>query len=234
MEPRTTPLPASHGASQPGLAGSPPETSMTYIPLVRDENHWAVQLSRISVSGGSGGEMLPEHVACWNEPCVAVIDTGASGILAPSSHAYAIRQRQGSVQGDCSNFDDLPTIHFRLGGPGNAGVDVTLRPEHYIKRLKYTVLPSISSETCKTHFAPISLSGYNVPAWVLGVPFLQEYLVEFDRSTFPPRIGLARHAGPCPGESKDVTTLPAASSSNVQSAPAEKLADVAFLQFSGQ
>lgn len=191
--------------------GRAPWQSMSYMPLVRDARHWAVPLSNIKVDGGTGGTLMPDEVACWHEPCVAVIDTGASGILAPSSHAYGLYQRFGGVKGDCSNFEQLPTVHFRLGGPGAAGIDVTLKPKHYVKRLKY-ISGALATESCKTQFAPITLDGYGVvPVWVLGVPFLQEYVVEFDRSQYPARIGVAPHPGECgdsSGQAALTSTLP--------------------------
>jgi hypothetical protein len=203
--------------------------SMVHIDILR-HNHWSIPLRRVSVGGNGSGHLLDSRygseIACWDKPCVAVIDTGSSGLLAPSSHVFALYQRFGGVVADCSNYEKLPDIHFRLGGDGaDDGMDVTLSPRDYVKRLRFgsVTSPDLFTESCRSQFAAATLQTYDSPVWVLGVPFLQEHVVEFDRSRSPARLGIGAHPGACPGPAVSAEA-PAALSSQLAEPDKQQIA----------
>mmetsp|Transcript_43542 Transcript_43542/g.78216 ORF Transcript_43542/g.78216 Transcript_43542/m.78216 type:complete len:490 (-) Transcript_43542:13-1482(-) len=172
--------------------------------------HWAVNLSNVSVWQKTKGM---QKLACWAEPCVAVIDTGSSVVSAPKHHLPRLR-RALAVQLGCENYDDLPDLHFHLGGRSvQAGMDVVLPARSYAKHVHVKVTAAGSNrknksasksgidELCEPRLGDSSFLTTNIPVWILGVPFLQEYMCEFDRSRFPAQVGIAAHPGSCPSSS---------------------------------
>lgn len=175
---------------------------------VLGDQHWAVNLSNISVLHKMQGL---QKLACWDEPCAAVIDTGSSVLSAPKHHVSRLRRALGVKYG-CSNWANLPDLHFHLGGKGTeAGVDVVLPARSYAKHVQLKAVTASShdenksvqepliTEICEPRLGDSTFLNADIAVWILGVPFLQEYVCEFDRSRFPAQVGIAAHPGICPG-----------------------------------
>jgi len=120
------------------------------------EMHWAVSLGdmkvvgnvsapaaptpRPPVLGGGGNKVVREAVqtgasnastgvACPDDKCTAILDTGSNILAGPAAVMKALAA-QVNVATDCSNFDSLPTIAFSFGGKA-----VTVHPEGYVMKI---------------------------------------------------------------------------------------------------
>lgn len=201
-------------------AGIQMRKSMTYLSVVGNQ-HWAVALHSISVSHGRH-KRLNNLSMCIHQPCAAMIDTGSSEILAPPKHLEQILHAIGHVDRGCKNYGQLPELHLELGnGKGfgdGSSLKVVLSPRAYVKRLLIQELDEArlssnndshgnvsrqerlldSYEICQLRLSSNTVVGDDTASvWILGVPFLQEHVVEFDRSQPCAKIGIAAHAGIC-------------------------------------
>lgn len=191
---------------RPQALGSP---KYTWLDVV-GKHHWAVPLSKVSVKP-QNDKSYP--AACWDKPCAALIDSGTGVFSAPGLQLHKLTQMVGPVMGNCLNLENLPTIEFRLGGDGDDGIDVVLNPSNYVEHITLPALPGSDSsrhrEMCSLMFVQHDIQTSYGPAWVLGVPFFQEFLLEYDRARSPPRIGIVKRSGDCPGEPDRVDRGPA-------------------------
>ncbi|KAJ3130181.1 Vacuolar protease A [Nowakowskiella sp. JEL0407] len=116
----------------------------------------------------------------------AIIDTGSSLLVLPTSEATKINNQIGGKKGfngqytvDCATVSKLPELDIRLGGK-----KFTLRGEEYILK----VSGFGGSETCVSGFAGMDFPGS--PMWILGDVFLRVYYSVYDLGNN--RVGLAR------------------------------------------
>eukprot|EP00928_Gymnodinium_smaydae_P078227 TRINITY_DN6199_c0_g1_i1.p1 TRINITY_DN6199_c0_g1~~TRINITY_DN6199_c0_g1_i1.p1 ORF type:complete len:324 (-),score=30.65 TRINITY_DN6199_c0_g1_i1:112-1083(-) len=165
----------------------------TYLPVVGD-SHWATSLSSVKFVQGNAVSPL----GCETSSCVAVVDTGSSVIVVPFQYFGKIRQALPKFSGGACPPDlaKLPELRLRLGNDKGEGIDIVLPPLAYVEQLRYR-RGSLDTYFCKLRLIPGNVHSSGKPAWVLGVPFLQWYLVDFDRSTRPARLGISSHPGVC-------------------------------------
>lgn len=162
----------------PGMLQWP---STKYVDVIGDK-HWAVSLSEVSVRHRD--DMKMRRFACFGgAPCAALIDTGSkmSTIPVPFMAGF-MAQIGGKVESDCSNYDSLPDLHFQL-----SGVEFMLPRASYVN--------NFGNVRCTLAFTTSSVLMGGMPLWVFGAPFLREFIVEFDRSRQPARIGFSPHPG---------------------------------------
>lgn len=186
---------AGAGAENPGA-----HAAMTYLEVVGSER-WAVNLTRVALRPHRGG---PERDVLSGVSAVALIDTGTSTIQAPRGHLRGLRRAMGAVDWDCANVGELPDLVLRLGSEAD-GLEVVLPPSAYVRRLRHRRLAADAraapaDEVCSSRLAENSVASGGrggPPVWVLGVPFLQEYMCEFDRGAGRPRVGVVKHPGVC-------------------------------------
>lgn len=101
--------------------------------------------------------------------CLLIVDTGTSILTGPPLLVDPLLKSIGTVNPDCSNRDQLPTIAFTLNG-----VDMTLEPEFYVI---YTD-DGTGKMTCQLGIESLNPG---LPLWILGDPFLRKYYTIFDR-----------------------------------------------------
>eukprot|EP00747_Dinoflagellata_sp_TGD_P182688 gnl/TRDRNA2_/TRDRNA2_37032_c0_seq1.p1 gnl/TRDRNA2_/TRDRNA2_37032_c0~~gnl/TRDRNA2_/TRDRNA2_37032_c0_seq1.p1 ORF type:complete len:507 (-),score=50.29 gnl/TRDRNA2_/TRDRNA2_37032_c0_seq1:66-1586(-) len=183
--------------------------TVAYLDVIGNQ-HWAVNLSQVALQDHtaaatrSNGSTAFKKLSCWDQPCAAVIDTASSLIEVPTEHLSELLKRIGRVHLGCDNFDKLPNLHLHLGSTVNGGIDIVLPPRSYVKRVQLSSSNdpgkpmSEPQELCTLKIGESRVIKGDIPVWILGVPFLQEYVCEFDRSGSPPRIGVAAHPGVCP------------------------------------
>lgn len=147
-----------------------------------DDFHWQLEPRQIK---------LGTHQVC-NGPCSAVLDSGTSILAAPSSSALHLKRSLPEVPSNCS-LEGLPSLVMQL----TDGRELILSPASYVMKLQgnYDVFDSLASSgkivwrrpaanssnstrsrTCVPMFQ-ITSSGH----WILGMPFIREYAVHFDR-----------------------------------------------------
>lgn len=176
---------------------------VNYLAVI-GETHWGVKLSNFAVKHMTESE--PWKVACWDKPCAALIDTGTSYLTAPDDHFSAMLQSFSQIDSRCVNLDILPDIQFRLGGEGDDGIDIVLPARTYVEKLRVKSTVGHSGhpgeqfeDQCNLKYKPANVfSSQGVPVFILGMPFLFDYVAEYDRSASPPRIGIAKKSFDCP------------------------------------
>jgi len=184
--------------------------NFVHVDVVGD-GHWQVKMSRVAIKAKDSRFAIP--IACFDEPCTAAIDSGTGTWGVPNGQFLHVWGSVGRVALNCDNFAQLPNIHFHLGAPGAAGIDVDLSPDMYVDHLVVPVYPGMSgggstlkgnkTESCVNMLTPHGITTSEGSMWVLGQPFLWQYLVEYDHKN--KRVGLMKKSGrDCPGKAEEV------------------------------
>lgn len=147
------------------------------------DNHWAIKMSKVSVSTDGNGDLC-------HEGCVAIVDTGTSLIAGPSEALDKLAQQLPDVLEDCSNLHSLPNLRFTLDGQ-----DFDMPPSTWVLKVESEESTTqwfgpfkMKSKTgtkkvmCVPAFMEINMKSQFGPVWILGMPFLREYAVKFDRA----------------------------------------------------
>ncbi|XP_060786817.1 pepsin A-like [Neoarius graeffei] len=144
--------------------------SIYWIPL-SSETYYQITMDSVSING--------QAVACCGG-CQAVVDTGTSMIVGPTSDINNINAWMGATvnqYGDynvnCNNIQSMPSVTFTLNG-----YSFTIPPSSYVSQNSYG---------CMTGF-----SGSNDFLWILGDVFIRNYYTIFNRQTNS--VGLAQLA----------------------------------------
>lgn len=162
-----------------------------YTPVIRDTSaltYWTVSLSEFAV-GTSSDFTTPDDVvialsACTYESCLAIIDSGTSGIAIPSDY-YASILSAVTVGKNCRDLtcvgvqeSDFPVLLVGLA-PDNM---FPLLPSDYVECSQFN--------ECILRFQESS------SLWILGDVFIQAYYTVFDMKNL--RVGFACD-GDCSG-----------------------------------
>ncbi|KAK2851322.1 hypothetical protein Q5P01_007598 [Channa striata] len=144
---------------------------ITWIPLT-SATYWQIKMDSVSING--------QTVAC-SGGCQAIIDTGTSLIVGPTSDISNINSwvgastdQYGDASVNCQNIQSMPEVTFTLNG--NA---FTIPASAYVSQGYYG---------CTTGFG----QGGSDQLWILGDVFIRQYYAVFD--TQGPSIGLAQAA----------------------------------------
>ncbi|XP_041801022.1 pepsin A-like [Chelmon rostratus] len=143
---------------------------ITWIPL-SSATYWQISMDSVTING--------QTVAC-SGGCQAIIDTGTSLIVGPTSDINNINSwvgastnQYGEAIVNCQNIQSMPEVTFTLNGHA-----FTVPSSAYV---------SESSDGCSTGFG----QGGSMQLWILGDVFIREYYTVFDAST--QYIGLAKN-----------------------------------------
>ncbi|KAM7412030.1 hypothetical protein PAMA_021820 [Pampus argenteus] len=154
-----------------GLDSSHYTGDITWIPL-SSESYYQIKMDSVTING--------QTVAC-SGGCQAIIDTGTSLIVGPTTDINNMNTRVGATTTtnqngeavvNCQNIQSMPDITFTLNG--NA---FTVPASAYVTQ---------SSDSCYTGFGQEGTD----QLWILGDVFIREYYAIFD--TESQRIGLAK------------------------------------------
>ncbi|XP_047582776.1 chymosin-like [Lutra lutra] len=143
--------------------------SLHWVPVTVQE-YWQFTVDRVTVNG--------VVVAC-DGGCQAILDTGTSMLVGPSSDILNIQTAIGATQDqygvfdiNCGNLNNMPDVVFEIHGQ------------------KYPLPPSAYTNTdmgfCSSGFQGEGDS----QLWILGDVFIREYYSVFDRVNN--RLGLAK------------------------------------------
>ncbi|KAJ8370254.1 hypothetical protein SKAU_G00102820 [Synaphobranchus kaupii] len=142
--------------------------NINWIPL-SSETYWQFSMASVTINGNT--------VAC-SQGCQAIVDTGTSQIVGPTSDINSIQNSIGATTnqyGDstvqCSNIGSMPEVTFNING-----YPFTIPASAYITQ---------SSYGCRTGF-----SGSSQQLWILGDVFIRQYYAIFDRGNN--NVGLAQ------------------------------------------
>ncbi|KAJ8017202.1 hypothetical protein DPEC_G00015360 [Dallia pectoralis] len=134
---------------------------ITWIPLT-SETYWQVKMDSVTING---------NVVACSGGCQAIIDTGTSQIVGPTSDIANMNAWVGTTSNpdgqnsvNCNNLANTPEITFTLNG--NAFT------------LPATAYTSQSYYGCATGFG----NGGTDQLWILGDVFIRHYYTIFDRA----------------------------------------------------
>ncbi|CAL8251615.1 unnamed protein product [Arctogadus glacialis] len=151
-----------------GIEASYYTGQINWIPLT-SATYWQIKMDSVTINGNP--------VAC-NGGCQAIIDTGTSLIVGPSSDISnmnswvgASTDQYGDATVNCQNIGSMPEVVFTLSGHS-----FTIPASAYVSQ---------SSYGCNTGFG-----GGNDQLWILGDVFIRQFYVIFDSQN--KNIGLAQ------------------------------------------
>ncbi|XP_036129290.1 chymosin-like [Molossus molossus] len=140
-----------------------------WVPITVQE-YWQFTVDSVTVDG--------VVVAC-DGGCQAILDTGTSMLVGPSSDILSIQKAIGATQSqfgmfdiNCGSLSSMPTVVFEIHGK-----KYPLPPSAYTSQ---------DSDFCTSGFQGDDSS----EQWILGDVFIREYFSVFDRANN--RVGLAK------------------------------------------
>jgi len=178
-------------------------TNMFRTVPVQEGLFWAAALESVQLGalpGASDGQHSTP-IGCSDGPCTAIVDSGTSLLVAPSSAAWQVEEaldKWRALSGNCTDLSSLPNLEFKMGG-----IPFTLPPESYVGDVsgdwekldpdlrrylphferKMQSLKSGSEfqgfDACTPLLMVMDSSFDNVPVWILGMPFFRQYYTTF-------------------------------------------------------
>ncbi|XP_054567950.1 chymosin-like [Eptesicus fuscus] len=143
--------------------------SLHWVPITVQE-YWQFTVDSVTVDG--------VVVAC-DGGCQAILDTGTSMLVGPSSDILSIQKAIGATKDqfgmfeiNCGSLSSMPTVVFQINGK-----KYPLPPSAYTSQ---------DSGFCSSGFQGDDSS----EQWILGDVFIREYYSVFDRANN--RVGLAK------------------------------------------
>mmetsp|Transcript_16137 Transcript_16137/g.47030 ORF Transcript_16137/g.47030 Transcript_16137/m.47030 type:complete len:456 (-) Transcript_16137:122-1489(-) len=149
---------------------------------------WTLSLTEVRLGGFGPQQAAGVYLGC-REGCGAIVDSGTSLLVMPSSAIALLDEALQGANLDCSGLQGLPSLFFTIDG-----TQLTLPPDSYMSRKKFT-------EPCRLELSVLhSTSTSKVgPLWILGMPFLRQYYTTFDVGTdvHSRKIHVAPAGGDC-------------------------------------
>lgn len=128
-----------------------------WVP-VSDPGYWQMKMDDIVFDDKEAG------MCDAKKGCQAVVDTGSSLLMGPASMVAKIN-KQLDIKDNCTNFDKLPTLGFKINGKV-----LKLKPDDYLDKDK---------SGCWLSLMSVGDTGKG-PLFVFGYPFIRKYYSIFD------------------------------------------------------
>merc|ERR1719401_1252622 len=106
--------------------------------------------------------------------CQVAVDTGTSMLAGPSDLVDKLTSMVNAKE-DCSNFDSLPKLGFKIGD-----TVLNLKPDDYMDK---------SAGGCSFSLMALDVPPPKGPVFIFGDPFLRRFVTIYDRSK--PAVGFA-------------------------------------------
>jgi hypothetical protein len=140
-------------------------SDIVWSKVVR-ESYWQVGVDDITFNNKETG--------LCNGGCQVAVDTGTSMLAGPSDLVEKLTNKL-NAKDDCSNFDQLPTIGFKVNNKV-----LNLSPEDYMDK---------SAGDCSFSVMSLDVPPPKGPLFIFGDPFLRRFVTIYDRNG--PRVGFA-------------------------------------------
>mmetsp|Transcript_2066 Transcript_2066/g.6243 ORF Transcript_2066/g.6243 Transcript_2066/m.6243 type:complete len:451 (-) Transcript_2066:11-1363(-) len=161
------------GNSEITFGGYRPEvlaSDILWSPVVR-QSYWQVAVEDITFDGADTG-------LCGASGCQVAVDTGTSMLAGPSDLVDKLSNRL-SPKEDCSNFESLPKLGFRIGDR-----ILNLSPDDYMDK---------GTGECSFSLMSLDVPPPKGPLFIFGDPFLRKYYTVYDRKNMRVGFAVARH-----------------------------------------
>jgi len=160
---------------------------------VNSPMYWQVDMEDILVNG------VPLNVCGGpNEHCKVAMDTGTSLVTGPSRDMAQL-MRHAKAERDCSNWNSLPQISFKMRG----GTVFTLTKEDYGFQFKH-----FNGHQCVTGLMGLDVPKPRGPIWIFGDAFIRKYYTAFDRDKNRVGMAPAKHGSEVDFDSVTALTTP--------------------------
>ncbi|XP_062398091.1 pepsin A-like [Sardina pilchardus] len=134
--------------------------SFTWVPLT-SETYWQIKLDSVTIDG---------YVVACADGCQAIVDTGTSLVVGPSSDMSrlidwigATTDQHGDALVSCENVNNMPDVTFNINGQA-----FTLPASAYVSEV---------GGGCMAGFG----NGGTQQLWILGDVFIRQFYTIFDR-----------------------------------------------------
>jgi len=146
---------------------------------------WSVNLTNAHMEYPEGSREEPFHLGC-SDGCNAIVDSGTSLLVVPTLVAQRLMEMLHAFDYDCGRVDQMPHLHFNLGGHA-----FSLPPEAYIGEVIGVVpkplrswfrdggLPFTAEVKCNLLVMSGDEATKQGPMWILGMPFFRYYYTTF-------------------------------------------------------
>jgi len=151
-------------------------SELFWVPLSGPSGYWEIEIQDITLNG---------HDQDLCKDCRAAVDTGMSYITGPSDVVDKL-EKTLNIKSDCSNYDDLPRLGFRIEGR-----ILNLLPHDYTDK--------VGQFSCSGSLTRLDVPPPKGPLLVFGLPFLTRYYTVFDEENGQVGFAEARHPGAAPG-----------------------------------
>mmetsp|Transcript_113567 Transcript_113567/g.301785 ORF Transcript_113567/g.301785 Transcript_113567/m.301785 type:complete len:476 (-) Transcript_113567:86-1513(-) len=152
------------------------------IPVL-GRHTWTLSMKDVRLQPRSMTAADPVHISCENG-CGAIVDSGTSLLMVPSSVVSKLEDALQMLEADCSNMKDLPDIAFQLGDH-----TFSLPPDAYLAEVHAVPSEMAAFARLRTLSSPYGdcqlsvMESYSTtdwgPLWILGMPFFRKYYTTF-------------------------------------------------------
>lgn len=156
------------------------------VPVVGDM-YWSAEMRDVRFAPTPGAGHDSAVLGCDNERCSAVVDTGTSLLVVPTSAYDAILdalEHLPNGQHGCEDMSKLPDLRFTLGEQAFA-----LGPESYMGSVDGELSEELlalmprsrksGDSSCTPLLMTINEDTDYGPLWILGLPFFRRYYTNF-------------------------------------------------------
>jgi len=138
---------------------------------VTHESYWQVAVKDITFDNSETG-------LCGVAGCQVAVDTGTSMLAGPPNLVRELQQKI-NAKDDCSNYDTLPNIGFKIGNKV-----LNLSPEDYMDK---------DATGCSFSLMPLDVPPPRGPLFIFGDPFLRRFVTIYDKTVPAVGFAVARH-----------------------------------------
>eukprot|EP00441_Pelagodinium_beii_P026002 CAMPEP_0197650916 /NCGR_PEP_ID=MMETSP1338-20131121/31236_1 /TAXON_ID=43686 ORGANISM="Pelagodinium beii, Strain RCC1491" /NCGR_SAMPLE_ID=MMETSP1338 /ASSEMBLY_ACC=CAM_ASM_000754 /LENGTH=607 /DNA_ID=CAMNT_0043225429 /DNA_START=69 /DNA_END=1889 /DNA_ORIENTATION=+ len=138
---------------------------------VTHESYWQVGVKDITFDDSETG-------LCGIAGCQVAVDTGTSMLAGPPQLVRALQEKVNAKE-DCSNYDTLPKIGFKIGNKV-----LNLSPEDYMDK---------DATGCSFSLMPLDVPPPRGPLFIFGDPFLRRFVTIYDKTAPAVGFAVARH-----------------------------------------
>ncbi|KAJ8370252.1 hypothetical protein SKAU_G00102800 [Synaphobranchus kaupii] len=142
-----------------------------WIPL-SSKNYWKISMDSVTING---------NIVGCSQGCQAILDTGTSFIVGPTSDLDTI---QNYIGADANEYGDSPVQCSDIGSMPDLTFNINGHP--------FTLPASAYVTKSAAYGCHVGLGAIEAQLWILGDVFIRQYYTIFDRSNN--YIGLAQAA----------------------------------------
>lgn len=156
-------------------------SKLIWSNVTRSTGYWEVRIEDITLDN-------KPQLLCQN--CYVAVDTGTSELAGPSEIIAELEGRL-RLNSDCSNFDSLPKLGFRISNH-----NLNMEPQDYVDVRG-------DREHCEVAFMGLDVPPPKGPLFVFGIPFLARFYTVYDVAGGRVGFSVARRHGDTAAQARE-------------------------------